>query len=118
MIVSIELPVSVRLPRVVVESAPDPLPRSTVLACMLFHPVPPLATCRIPATSDERLTRAAEMAPEADLRMPERLPNVNPFETTRFVLDATPVMPIVVEVAFVKVELPETLSVLAEAVPR
>ena len=36
-----EEPVSVRLPRVVVESADEPLPSKTVLALIVPHPVPP-----------------------------------------------------------------------------
>jgi hypothetical protein len=42
--VRIEEPVSVREPRVVVETAPVPLPRRTVLELMVDQPVPPFAT--------------------------------------------------------------------------
>ena len=53
--VSTEEPVSERVPRVVVESAPEPLPSRTVLALIVPHPVPPFDTPSRPVTSVARL---------------------------------------------------------------
>ena len=61
--VRIEEPVSVRLPRVVVESAPVPLPKSTVPAWMFPQPVPPKLTARVvvPETAPLPLVTRSEL---------------------------------------------------------
>jgi len=79
LIVRMEEPVSVRLPRVVVESLFPSLPRRTVPDWMVVQPVPPFGTGRIPVTFAVRSTRAEVMAPAVALRKPFRvLPRERP----------------------------------------
>ena len=90
----------------VVAIAPAPFPKSTVLAAMLLHPVPPLAIWRIPVMSEERFTKVEETTPDTDFKIPERDPKVKPVETVKLEVEAVPVTARLVEVAFVSVTLP------------
>jgi len=75
----------------VVASEPEPLPYRIAPAATAAQPVPPLPTGKTPVTSLARLTNAEVTTPETAFKMPLHEPNVTEFETTRFVVLATPV---------------------------
>src|SRR5580693_4229082 len=66
---------------------PAALPTSSLpYAGVVEVPVPPFAGARTPVTSLPRSTSELETTPPIDFKMPEALPNVNPFETTKLVV--------------------------------
>jgi hypothetical protein len=86
----------------VVASALDPFPVRRVFDWMLAHPVPPFDTPRTPVTSLARFTNAVDTTPAVALRNPESVPMVSEFDTTAFDDEAVLVTARVVEVAFVR----------------
>ncbi len=79
------------VPGDVVETAPEPFPKSTVFAWSDAHPVPPEVVGRMPVTSEARFTRPVETAPAVARRMPLRFAIESVFETRSAEVEANPV---------------------------